>query len=182
MLQLIAIAAGAAIAGVLGVAARKPDTFRMQRSAVIDAPPERIHPLIDDFRRWAEWSPYEKLDPEMKKTYGGADAGPGATYGWEGRKSGAGRMEITQAHPHSRIAIALDFTKPFRANHTAEFTLQPQGGATRVTWGMDGRNPFTSKLFGVFVNLDHMIGKDFEAGLASLKTLAEQQPAPPAAS
>lgn len=180
MLGIIAAAVAAPIAGLLGYAATRPGTFHVERSATIQAPPEAIYPHLIDFHRWADWSPYEKMDPEMKKTYGGADAGPGATYGWEGRKSGAGRMEITQAHPHSRIAIALDFTKPFRASHTAEFTLQPQGGATRVTWGMDGRNPFASKLFGVFVNLDHMIGKDFEAGLANLKALAEQHPVPPA--
>lgn len=176
MLQLIAIAAGAAIAGVLGVAARKPDTFRMQRSAVIDAPPERIHPLIDDFRRWAEWSPYEKLDPEMKKTYSGAASGRGAVYAWEGnRKAGAGRMEITGSSPE-RITIQLDFTRPFEAHNITNFTLQPRGGRTEVVWAMDGPQPFINKVMCVFINLDNLVGKDFEAGLANLKQIAERQP------
>lgn len=176
MLQFIAIAAGAAIAGVLGVAARRPDTFRMHRSAVIDAPPERIHALIDDFRKWADWSPFEKLDPEMKKTYSGAAAGRGAVYTWEGnKKAGAGRMETVETSA-LRIAIKLDFTRPFKASNVTTFTLQPRGAGTEVTWAMEGPNPFINKVMGVLINLDKLVGKDFEAGLANLKALAERQP------
>lgn len=182
MLHLIAIAAGAAIAGVLGVAARRPDTFRIHRTAVIDAPPEQIHPLVEDFRRWAEWSPYEKLDPEMKKTYGGAASGRGAVYAWEGnKKAGAGRMEMTESSPQ-RIAIQLEFTRPFKASNVTTFTLQPRGAGTEVTWAMEGPNPFINKVMGVLINLDRLVGKDFETGLTSLKALAERQPSAPATS
>jgi hypothetical protein len=175
MLQIIAIAAGAAIAGVLGIAARRPDTFRVQRTAVIHAPPEKIHPLIADFRRWAEWSPYEKLDPGMKKTFSGAESGRGAAYAWEGKKAGAGRMEITGASPE-RITIRLDFTKPLEAHNIATFTLQPRGGRTEVTWAMDGATPFAHKVIGVVINMDKMVGKDFATGLANLKAIVERQP------
>lgn len=176
MLQLIAIAAGAAIAGVLGLAARKPDTFRIQRTAVFDAPPEKIHPLIADFRRWAQWSPWEKLDPEMKRTFSGAESGRGAAYAWDGnKKAGAGRMEITGASPE-RLTIQLDFTRPFAAHNVTTFTLQPRGSRTEVVWAMDGAMPFAHKVMGVFINMDGLVGKDFEAGLASLKALAEGQP------
>jgi hypothetical protein len=181
MLQLIAIAAGAAIAGVLGIAARRPDTFRVERTAVIDAPPEKIHPLIADFRRWAEWSPYEKLDPGMKKTFSGAESGRGAAYAWEGKKAGIGRMEITGTTPE-RITIRLDFTKPFEAHNIATFTLQPRGGRTEVTWAMDGATPFAHKVIGVVINMDNMVGKDFAAGLANLKAIVERQPSAAATS
>lgn len=177
MLQIIAIAAGAAIAGVLGVAATRPGTFRWQRSTTIAAPPQAIHPLIADFRRWADWSPYEKLDAEMKKTYGGAASGVGATYAWEGKKAGSGRMEIRESTP-SRILIQLDFSRPFEAHNTAEFTLEPRGGSTHVTWAMYGPSPFVSKVMGVVMNLEKMMGKDFETGLASLKAIAEGRPSP----
>lgn len=179
MLQIIAIAAGAAIAGVLGLAARKPDTFRMHRTAVIDAPPERILPLLDDFGRWAEWSPWEKLDPELKRTFSGAASGPGAAYAWEGnKKAGAGRMEITGAS-RERVTIQLDFTRPFEAHNVTTFTLQPRGGRTQIVWAMDGPQPFINKVMGVFINMDALVGKDFDAGWASLKALAESSAATP---
>ena len=181
MLHLIAIAAGAAIAGVLGIAARRPDTFRVQRTAVIDAPPERIQPLIEDFRRWAEWSPWEKLEPGMKRTFSGAASGRGAAYAWEGKKVGSGRMEITGTSPE-RTTIQLDFLKPWEAHNIATFTLQPRGGRTEVTWSMDGPSPFVSKVMGVFVSMDNLIGKDFAAGLAILKAIVERQPSPAATS
>jgi len=163
------------VAGLLGYAATKPDTFRVQRSASMKAPPEKIFPLINDFHNWVSWSPWEKLDLEMKKTHSGAASGKGAIYEWEGNKKvGQGRMEITEESPPSKVAIKLDFIKPFQANNKAEFALDRQGDSTNVTWTMDGSQPFMFKVMGVFMNLDNMIGKDFEAGLASMKGIAEK--------
>ena len=173
MIQLIAIGAGALVAGVLGIAATRPDRFSVQRSTTIAAPPEKIHPWIDDFRRWGEWSPWEKMDPGMARTFSGAERGPGAAYAWEGKKVGAGRMEIRESTPR-RVAIQLDFLKPWEAHNTAEFTLDPQGAGTRVTWAMHGASPFISKVMGMFIDMDRMIGKDFETGLANLKAAAER--------
>ncbi len=164
-----------AIVGVLVVASTKPDDFRIQRSASIAAPPEKIFPLINDFRAFGSWSPYEKLDPAMKRSYTGAAAGKGAVYAWEGDgQAGAGRMEITESAPPSRIALSLDFTKPFEAHNIVEFTLEPRGGATTVTWAMHGPTPFLAKVMHVFINFDRMVGTDFETGLANLKALAER--------
>ncbi|MGH8804491.1 MAG: SRPBCC family protein [Polaromonas sp.] len=175
MLKIIAIIIGALLAGLLIFAATTPDTFRVQRQASIKAPPEKIFPLINDFHQWGAWSPYEKLDPAMKRTYSGADLGKGAVYAWDGTgKAGAGRMEILEASPASKVAIQLDFIKPFEARNTAEFTLQAQGDSTSVTWAMYGPSPYIAKLMGVFFNMDSMIGKDFEAGLVNLKTAAEK--------
>jgi hypothetical protein len=163
------------VAGLLGFAATKPDKFRVQRSATMKAPPEKIFPLINDFHKWGSWSPWEKLDLEMKKTHSGAASGKGAIYEWEGNKKvGQGRMEIMEESPPSKLAIKLDFIKPFQANNTAEFALDRQGDSTNVTWTMDGSQPFMFKVMGVFMNLDNMIGKDFEAGLASIKGIAEK--------
>jgi len=171
MLKKIALVLLALIAIVLIYAAVRPDTFRVERTARIAAPAEKIFPLINDFHRWGEWSPYEQLDPGMKRSFGGAPAGQGATYAWEGNdKAGAGRMEITESTPSSKIAIRLDFIRPFEARNMAEFTLQPQGGETQVTWAMHGPSPYVAKLMGIFFNMDQMIGKDFETGLANLKT------------
>jgi len=175
MLKKIALVILALAAIVLIYAATRPGTFRVERTARIPAPPEKIFPLINDFHRWGEWSPYEKLDPGMKRTFGGAPAGKGATYAWEGNdKAGAGRMEILESAPSSKISIKLDFTKPFEARNMAEFTLRPQDGATQVTWAMHGPSPYIAKLMGIFFNMDQMIGKDFETGLANLKTASEK--------
>jgi uncharacterized protein YndB with AHSA1/START domain len=162
------------VGAVLIYAATKPDTFRIQRAINIKAPPERIFAILNDFRRWSAWSPWEKLDPELKRTYSGEASGKGAVYAWEGnRKVGAGRMEIIDAPPPSRVAIKLDFIRPFEAHNTAEFTLEPKGDATTVTWEMHGPNLFIAKVMSVFLDMDKMIGKDFETGLANLKAAAE---------
>ena len=175
MLKLISIAAGVLVAGVLGFAAIRPDAFRVQRSESIKAPPEKIYPLITDFRAWPTWSPWEKMDPAMTRPLSGAPSGVGAVYAWDGdRNIGKGRMEITEATPPSRVAIALDFEKPFEGHHVAEFTLQPAGDATNVTWAMHGQHGFMGKLIGVFMNMDRMIGGQFETGLANLKALVEK--------
>jgi uncharacterized protein YndB with AHSA1/START domain len=176
MFEVIAIIAVVlAIAIVLILAATRPDTFSVQRATTIKAPPERIFPLINDFHQWASWSPYENKDPAMKRSFGGAASGRGAVYAWEGNKNvGSGRMEIMDASAPSKIVIKLDFFTPFEGHNTAEFTMLPQGDATNVTWLMHGPPPFMSKVMQVFINLDNMIGKDFEAGLANLKRLADK--------
>lgn len=161
------------VAVILVWAATKPDTFSVQRSITINAPPEKIVPLLDDFHQWGAWSPWEKLDPAMKRTHSGAARGKGAVYAWEGNsQAGAGRMEILDSSP-SHVGIQLDFLKPFPSHNTAEFALQPNGGATNVTWTMKGPNLFIGKIMSIFVSMDKMIGKDFEAGLANLKARAE---------
>jgi uncharacterized protein YndB with AHSA1/START domain len=178
MLEVIAVIAAVlaiVIVIVLILAAAKPATFSVQRAIDIAAPPERIFPLISDFHQWGSWSPWENKDPEMKRSFSGPQSGKGAIYGWEGNKNvGSGRMEILEASAPSKILIQLDFFTPFEAHNTAEFTIQPQGGASHVHWVMRGPAPFTSKLMQVFMNFDRMIGKDFEAGLASMKKVAEQ--------
>ncbi len=175
MIKTIAIIVAVLLAGILIFAATRPDTFRVQRSTSIKAPPEKIFPLINDLRGWGAWSPYEKRDPAMKRTFGATAAGKGAVYEWDGNKSvGKGRMEITDTAPPSQIVIKLDFIAPFEAHNVAEFTLNRKGDATNVTWAMYGPARFVSKLMGIFFNVDRMIGKDFEAGLAALKAIAEK--------
>ncbi|MBA3891611.1 MAG: SRPBCC family protein [Gemmatimonadaceae bacterium] len=175
MIGIVAGVAAAGIAAVLGLAARKPDEFRVRRTARIAAPPDRIFPLINDFHAWAQWSPWEPLDPAMARTHSGAPSGPGAVYEWNGNKKvGEGRMEITDAAAPRRVAIDLDFIRPFASSNVTEFTLEPDGDGTTVTWDMRGPNAFVSKVMGVFVNMDRLIGKDFENGLASMKAVAEQ--------
>ena len=174
MLKKIAIAVVIIIAAFLGYAATRPDTFRVERTTSIKAPPEKIFPLINDLHRWDAWSPFEKKDPAMKRTFGSATSGKGAVYEWEGNKEiGKGRMEIADTSPPSRVTIKLDFVKPFEAHNTVDFTLEPRGETTNVTWAIHGPSPFISKVIGIFCNMDKMIGKDFEAGLANLKAVAE---------
>jgi uncharacterized protein YndB with AHSA1/START domain len=171
----IAIVLVIAIAVVLVLAATKPDTFRIERSATINAPADRIFAVLSDFRQWGGWSPWENKDPGMKRNFAGAERGKGAVYGWEGdRNVGTGRMEILQADTPSKLVIQLDFLKPFEAHNTAEFTMLPQGNATNVHWVMQGPSSFMAKLMHVFINMDKMVGKDFEQGLANLKNLTEK--------
>ncbi|MBZ9737354.1 MULTISPECIES: SRPBCC family protein [unclassified Mesorhizobium] len=163
------------VAAVLTYAATRPNDFVVTRSASIKAPAETIFPLINDFRRWPEWSPFEKLDPGMKRTLSGAESGKGAAYAWEGNsKAGKGRMEITNSVPSSLVSLKLDFEKPFKANNSVDFTLSPSGEGTTVTWAMRGARPFIAKLMSLFMNFDTLIGKDFEAGLGNLKRLTER--------
>lgn len=176
MLEIVAIVIAmlvVAIAAVLLLAWRKPDTFSVRRTASIHAPPEKIFPLIADFRQWTLWSPWEGRDPALQRTFGGAAAGRGAIYEWKGNRNvGAGRMEILDAAPHA-IVIKLDFLSPFEAHNTAEFTFTPQGDSTTTTWVMHGPAPLMNKVMQLFMNMDEMIGKDFAAGLASVKRIAE---------
>jgi hypothetical protein len=182
MFEIIAIVAGVlaiVIVVVLILAATRPNTFSVRRATTVKALPEKIFPLINDFHQWGSWSPYENKDPAMKRSFSGAADGKGAVYGWEGNKNvGSGRMEILHAAVPSKIVIKLDFFTPFEGHNTAEFTMLPQGDATNlttnVTWLMHGPAPFMSKVMQVFINLDKMIGKDFEIGLANLKRLTEK--------
>lgn len=175
-LAIIVVVVLVVIAGVLIYASTKPDSFRVQRSASIKAPPEKIFPLINDLKAWVGWSPYEKKDPAMKRSFGPVTAGKGATYEWAGDKNvGQGHMEILEAQPSSKVLIKLDFIKPFEAHNTAEFTLEPKGDTTLATWAIYGPSAFVTKVMGLFFDMDTMIGKDFEVGLADLKAAAEKQ-------
>jgi uncharacterized protein YndB with AHSA1/START domain len=175
---VIAVLVVVPLAAILIFAATKPDTFRVQRATSIKAPPEKIFPLIADFHGWGAWSPYEKLDPAMKRTYSGAANGKGAVYEWDSDgKAGRGRMEIADTSAPSKVAIKLDFFKPFETHNMVEFTIELKGDTTNVTWAMHGPNLYIGKVMSIFFNMDNMIGKDFETGLANMKALAEQKPA-----
>ncbi|NUM78368.1 SRPBCC domain-containing protein [candidate division KSB1 bacterium] len=174
MFKKILIGLAVIIVALLGYAATKPDTFRVERSASIKAAPETIFAHLNDFRSWGNWSPWEKLDPAMQRTFSGAAVGTGAVYEWKGNSEvGAGRMEILESSPSSKLNIKLNFTEPFEAQSTSEFSLTPEGDATKITWVMQGPNQFIGKVMSIFVNMDTHVGKDFETGLANLKTLAE---------
>jgi len=152
------------------------DTFRVERSTLIDAPASEIFPRIDDFHAWVDWSPYEKMDANLGKTFTGPAQGVGAAYAWVGKKAGSGRMEIVQSIPASKVVIRLDFSKPFVAHNTAEFTLEPQAEGTKVTWAMHGPNTLMSKVMGLFFSMDKLVGPQFDEGLANLKRISEAQP------
>ncbi|MGH8809093.1 MAG: SRPBCC family protein [Noviherbaspirillum sp.] len=175
MIKKIAIVIALVIGAVLLFATTKPDTFRVQRSAMIKTAPDKIFPHINDLRGFRAWSPWERLDPNMKRTYSGAASGKGAAYAWEGNDEvGKGRMEITESSPPGKVALKLDFEKPFEAHNIVEFTMVPKGDATEVTWAMHGPNPYLAKLMQTFFDMDGMVGKDFESGLANLKAVAEK--------
>ncbi len=174
MVETILIIVALLVVAVLIYAATKPNTFRLQRSIVINALPEQVFPLINDFHRWSDWSPWEKKDVTMKKSHRGPVEGKGAVLEWEGNKDvGTGRMEVLESVPSSKILIRLDFLKPFEAHNRAEFALVRGAGTTEVRWAMYGPQPYMMKVMGVFCSMDKMVGKDFEDGLASLKAIAE---------
>jgi uncharacterized protein YndB with AHSA1/START domain len=164
-----------AVVIILIIASTKPETFRIERSIAIKAPPEKIFPLINDFHAWPQWSPWENKDPALKRQYSGAAAGKGSIYEWEGNKNvGKGRMEITESVPTSRILIDLHFISPFQADNIAEYTLTPSGDTTTVNWAMYGPNRFMGKVMSTVMSMDKMVGKDFEQGLANMKAAAER--------
>ncbi|MGB7838428.1 MAG: SRPBCC family protein, partial [Terrimicrobiaceae bacterium] len=151
--------------------------FRVVRSAILSAPAQALFALVNDFHRWEAWSPWEKLDPALERSYDGAPAGVGAVYSWVGNNHvGEGRMTILESHPNDLIRIKLEFLKPFAATHTADFTFKPEGDRTRVTWNMFGEKNFLSKAIGLFMNMDKMIGNNFEQGLAQLESAAKASP------
>ncbi len=163
------------IVGLLAYASTKPDISRVARSVQIQAPADRVFPLINNLPAWQTWSPYEKKDPDMQRSFTGPAAGVGAKYAWAGdRNIGEGRMEIVESTAPSKVAIRLEFLKPFQHTAMADFTLQPTGGGTTVTWAMTGPANLMSKVMSIFFDFDTMIGRDFVAGLADLKALAEK--------
>jgi uncharacterized protein YndB with AHSA1/START domain len=174
MLPIVA-AAFVLLAILLVCAAAKPDTFRVQRAITIDAPPANVFGMINDFHHWGAWSPYENVDPLMKRTFSDRARGKGAVYAWKSdSKPGVGRMEIVESASPARVAIQLDFAKPFAARHFAEFTLSDAGNSTNVTWTMSGRSSFLAKVMSVLFRLERVIGKDFELGLGNMKAIAER--------
>ncbi len=169
----VVIVIAAAIAVLLIVASQKPDIFRIEKKAVINAPPEKIAGFINDFHRWPVWSPYENKDPNMQRTFDGPVSGPGAKYAWSGNKNiGSGHMEVLEVTP-GKTVVDLVFTAPFKAHNTAEFTFTPNGNATEVTWAMFGPCPLFAKVMHTVISMDKMVGNDFVKGLADLKKAAE---------
>lgn len=175
MLKTILVIAVLLLVAVLIYAATKPDTFLLQRSIAINAPPEKVFSFINDFHHWPSWSPWEKMDPAMKKTHSGSSQGLGAIYEWEGNSQvGQGRMEILESSPPAKVGIKLDFFKPFEAHNRAEFTMEGKGETTKVTWAMSGLQPYVAKVMSLFFSMERMVGPQFESGLANLKALAER--------
>jgi uncharacterized protein YndB with AHSA1/START domain len=156
------------------VVSLRPSQFRVTRSATIAAPPEAVFPQINNLHNWEAWSPWAKMDPAAKNSYSGPPEGVGASFAWEGNsKVGAGSMTITDSQPAQLVRFRLDFLKPFKGTNIAEFTLQPDGGQTTVTWAMSGTNNFIGKAIGLFMDCEKMVGGSFEKGLADMKAIAE---------
>jgi uncharacterized protein YndB with AHSA1/START domain len=175
MILRIIIIVAVLIAAILAFAATKPKTFQVQRSISINAPPEKIFALINDFHSWRGWAPQDRQDPTMHRTYSAAANGQGAVSEWDSTGSaGKGRMSITESVTPSMISIKVDFVKPFEAHNINEFTLEPAGTLTKVTWTMNGTNLYFMKIVGIFVNMERVAGKHFECGLDNLKTVAER--------
>jgi carbon monoxide dehydrogenase subunit G len=175
MILRIVIIVAVLIAGVLAFAATKPKTFRVQRSISINAPPEKIFALINDFHSWSGWAPQDREDSTVHRTYSGAANGKGAVSEWDSSGSaGKGRMSITESVTPRMISIKVDFVRPFAAHNINEFTLEPAGALTKVTWAMNGTNLYIMKIMSVFVSMDRVAGKHFESGLDNLKSVAEQ--------
>lgn len=175
MIKTIFIVVGVLLAILLIYAAIKPNTFHVERTTSIKAAPEKIFPLINDIHQWEMWSPWEKGDPAIKRSYSGAANGKGAVYEWNSDKQvGQGRMEIIESSPPSKIVLKIDFIKPMEGHNTIDFTLMPQGDTTVVTQAMYGPSPYISRLMSIFFSMDKMIGSKFEEGLASLKAIVEK--------
>jgi carbon monoxide dehydrogenase subunit G len=175
-LAIIAALAAVSIAAFLAYAATKPDSFRVERATSINAPPEKVFALINDLHAWEAWSPWEKKDPAMKRTFSGPASGKGAAYAWEGNSNvGKGRMQIAEAPPPAKVMLNLDFVRPMEAHNIVEFDLAPRGETTDVRWAMHGPTPYLGKIMHTIFDMDKMVGGDFEAGLAALKAAAEKR-------
>lgn len=174
MIKTLGILLAIYVVGLLLYAAVRPDNFHIERTVIIKAPAEKLFPLIDNFKAWQAWTPYNK-DPEMKKTFSGKVSGVGARYEWEGNKEvGKGSVEINEAIPNKRVVIDLHMIKPFESHNRVEFTLTQENSETKVIWAMDSRQNYIARLLGVFIDMDRMVGGDFETGLTNLKALAEK--------
>ena len=174
MLKKILIALAVIVIVFVVIVAMQQAEFRVARSAAISAPPPAVFAQVNDFHKWEAWNPWGKIDPAMKQSYEGAPAGTGAIYTWIGNQEvGEGRMTITESRPSDLIRIKLEFMKPFQATNTAEFTFKPEGDLTAVTWSMSGENNFMAKALHLFMNMDKMVGGQFEKGLAQMKSFAE---------
>lgn len=175
MLTVVVIVVVALVAALLFYAASRPDVFHIHRYTMISAPPEKIYPLVQDLHQWTRWSPWEGVEgDDLQRRYSGANAGEGAVYDWEGKKTGVGRMEVMRTNPPGELKIKVDFMKPMKASNDVEFMFEPDGGQTRADWTMKGEHNFMGKLMSVFMNMDRLVGKDFEKGLANLKREAEK--------
>jgi hypothetical protein len=180
-LKIIGVLLVLGVLAVVGLAFTKPDSFEVRRSTDVKASPEVVAAVLSDFHSWEKWSPFDKIDPQMKKTYSGSPTGVGSVYEWSGNsKAGAGRMEITGVSA-DKVSLKLDFSKPFEAHNLVDFLIEPGADKTssKVTWSMHGPNPFVSKVMQVFVSMDKLVGKQFEDGLANLKAVAEATAAAP---
>jgi len=174
MIRKIALAVLALVAVFAAVVAMQPAEFKVERSLVIAAPPADLFAQVNDFHKWVNWSPWENLDASMKKTFSGTPSGPGSVYEWNGNdKVGSGRMTLTESIPTSLVRIKLEFFKPFEANNITGFIFTPEGAGTKVTWNMSGNNNFIAKAAGLFMNMDKIVGGDFEKGLSQLKAAVE---------
>ena len=174
MVKKLILAVVVLVVVLAAIVAIQPSEFRVERSTTVAAPAGAVFAQVNDFRKWADWSPWEKADPAMQRTYVGAPFGTGATYAWAGNENvGEGRMTLTESRPDERIQIQLEFLKPFASNATAEFSFTPEGDRTRVSWSMAGENGFMAKAIHLVMDMDQMVGTEFEKGLADLKTLSE---------
>lgn len=170
----ISIVVGLLIVALLIFIATRPDQMHVERTALVNAPPQVVFGIINDLHQWGQWSPYDKRDPNMKKTYEGAAMGPGASYAWNGNKDvGEGRMTILDSRPGELITMKLEFTRPFRCQNRVDFKLSPTTGGTNVSWILEGKNTFMSKAMSLIMDMDQMVGSDFEVGLANLNTVAQ---------
>ncbi|PTL75279.1 SRPBCC family protein [Vitiosangium sp. GDMCC 1.1324] len=176
MLKKVLLALAVALVGFAAVVASRPSTFRVERSITIAAPVDLPFGIVNDFHKWHFWSPWEALDPAMKKTFDGPYAGPGAIYAWSGNaQAGEGKMTLLESQPYDSIHIQLEFIKPWPATNTVVFTFQPGPEGVTVRWAMEGHHTFMARAFSLFVDMDGMIGKDFEKGLATIKSLTETE-------
>ena len=174
MLKIVLIGVAALVVVAVVIVALRPSAFHVARSATMSAPPPVVFAQVNDFHRWEAWNPWGKLDPDARNTYSGAAAGPGAVFQWQGNRNvGEGRMTIVETRPNEIVRIRLEFVKPFAATNSAEFALRPVGDGTAVTWSMTGEHNFLAKAIGLFMDMDKMIGDQFENGLADMRAVVE---------
>jgi polyketide cyclase/dehydrase/lipid transport protein len=171
MLKAILLVLVAIVAVLLIVIAMQPSEYQVQRTALISAPPEIVFEQVNDLHKFQAWSPWARMDPDSKVAFSGAPSGAGASFTWSGSKTGEGSMTITGSRSGQSVTANLDFIKPFESSSVVEFDFEPKGEQTEVTWKMTGENTFATKAFQLFVNMDKLVGGDFEKGLAQLNAI-----------